>query len=34
MYLGQIVEEIDACGFIEEHPSHPYAQGLIAAFHS
>lgn len=30
MYLGQIVEEIDACGLMER-PSHPYAQGLIAS---
>ena len=30
MYLGQVVEEIDACGLME-HPSHPYAQGLIAS---
>lgn len=30
MYLGQIVEEIDTCGLME-HPSHPYAQGLIAS---
>ncbi|MFR2030794.1 MAG: hypothetical protein ACLS3M_04895 [Collinsella sp.] len=30
MYLGQIVEEIDACGLVER-PSHPYAQGLIAS---
>ena len=33
MYLGQIVEEIDACGLMER-PSHPYAQGLIASIPS
>ena len=30
MYLGQVVEEIDACGLMER-PGHPYAQGLIAS---
>lgn len=30
MYLGQIVEEIDACGLMER-PGHPYARGLIAS---
>lgn len=30
MYLGQIVEEIDACGLMER-PSHPYARGSSRA---
>ena len=30
MYLGQVVEEIDACDLMER-PGHPYAQGLIAS---
>ena len=30
MYLGQIVEEIDACGLME-CPEHPYSRGLIAS---
>ena len=30
MYLGQVVEEIDACGLMER-PGHPYARGLIAS---
>ena len=30
MYLGQVVEEIDACGLMDR-PGHPYSQGLIAS---